>query len=226
MADNVFKRVRRLISAGVNDVVDSLEQARAPALMRETIREVDDAVRDMDERLGNIGAEMVRLEKLLKWLRKRHEEQAGKLELAIRQERDDLATAVIAEQMDIEQEIAANEKALARLMDEMNELKELRRKAVAYRRELAERYQAWMQAHPETEEPAAGEAEVWMHERRFEEVVNEAEATFRRATGRLFHPDASVAPSRAALMRELDELEREREIRRRLEDARRRLATG
>ncbi|MBA1879007.1 hypothetical protein HLX94_24455, partial [Escherichia coli] len=46
MAESVFLRVRRLLSAKVEDSVDAMERANSDGTMREAIREVD---RAMDE---------------------------------------------------------------------------------------------------------------------------------------------------------------------------------
>ena len=44
MAESIFMRVRRLISASVEDAVDAMERAGGPSVMREAIREVDRAI--------------------------------------------------------------------------------------------------------------------------------------------------------------------------------------
>ncbi|WP_038035587.1 PspA/IM30 family protein [Thermopetrobacter sp. TC1] len=230
MPESIIKRVKRLISASINDVMDSIEKSNGLALMRQTIREIDDAIREIDERLGNIGAELVRMENMMKWLKSKHEEKVKKLELALRKNREDLAEMVIGEQMQIEEEQAHLKKSMQRLMDEAKELQELRHRAVSYRHDLAERYQAWKAAHPEvasevTDEIAPNETLSPFNEAAFEKIVRTAEETFLRATGQQFKPDAEKIPERVAHMQELDQLAREEEIRRRLEEARQRLAS-
>ena len=44
MAESIFARVSRLLSATVEDTVDRMEQAGGDAVMREAIREADRAI--------------------------------------------------------------------------------------------------------------------------------------------------------------------------------------
>ena len=44
MAETIFTRVSRLLSATVEDTVDRMEQAGSDAVMREAIREADRAI--------------------------------------------------------------------------------------------------------------------------------------------------------------------------------------
>ena len=46
MAESIFMRVRRVISASIEDAVDAMERAGGTSVMREAVREVDD-LRDL-----------------------------------------------------------------------------------------------------------------------------------------------------------------------------------
>ena len=54
MAESIFARISRLLSASVEDSVDRLEQAGGEAVMREAIREADRAVDQVKAELESV----------------------------------------------------------------------------------------------------------------------------------------------------------------------------
>src|SRR3954451_24077243 len=91
MAESIFARVSRLLSATAEDAVDRLERAGGDAVMREAIREADRAI---DQVKADHEAAMVRRLQAVRqqqMLAKKLEELTTKARFAIAQERDDLA---------------------------------------------------------------------------------------------------------------------------------------
>ncbi|GGE90396.1 PspA/IM30 family protein [Sphingomonas prati] len=102
MAESLFARVSRLLSARVEDNVDAMERANSDGVMRESIREVDrtiDAVRADRERAMTRRLQAARQQEMIA---RKVEELTGKARFAIENGRDDLAEAALARQVDLE----------------------------------------------------------------------------------------------------------------------------
>lgn len=95
MAESIFMRVRRVISASIEDAVDAMERAGGTSVMREAVREVD---RAMD-------AATARKLQAMRQQRMFRDQLAAfgeKARFAMTENRDDLAEAAISRQLDFE----------------------------------------------------------------------------------------------------------------------------
>jgi len=102
MSESIALRVKRLMSSSANGLMDALENAAPELLMRESIRELDQAIDDVREELGRAVAIRHQVGRRLAMTKDRHAELTGKARLAVEQGRDDLAEAAIARQLDFE----------------------------------------------------------------------------------------------------------------------------
>ena len=105
MAESIFARVGRLLSATVEDSVDRMELAGGDAVMRETIREVDRAIDQVDSEHQSVMARRLQAARQQKMMRDRIEELEAKAKFAVGQGRDDLAEAALSRQVDFEAQI-------------------------------------------------------------------------------------------------------------------------
>src|SRR5688572_21211976 len=102
MAEPVFLRVRRVMSASVEEAVDAMERAGGASLMREAIRQVAralDEVRVEQEAAIARGANAKRHQQTL---RDRAADMEEKARFALAKARDDLAEAAVSRQLDFE----------------------------------------------------------------------------------------------------------------------------
>lgn len=102
MAESIFTRVGRLLSARIEDNVDAMERANSDGVMRESIREVDrtiDAVRADRERAMTRRLQAARQQEMIA---RKVEELTGKARFAVENGRDDLAEGALARQIDLE----------------------------------------------------------------------------------------------------------------------------
>jgi len=102
MAESIFARVSRLLSATVEDAVDKMEQAGGDAVMREAIREADRAIDQVKMELQTTMARRLQAARQQKMLTERAEEMTTKAKFALNQGRDDLAEAALSRQIDFE----------------------------------------------------------------------------------------------------------------------------
>jgi phage shock protein A len=102
MAESIFARVSRLLSATVEDAVDRMEQAGGEAVMREAIREADRAIDQVKAEREATMARRLQAARQQKMLTERAEELTTKAKFALDQGRDDLAEAALSRQVDFE----------------------------------------------------------------------------------------------------------------------------
>ena len=104
MSEPVFHRVRRLLSARLEDTIDGMETSGGDSVMRETIREVDRAI---DQVQADNESAMVRrsqAQRQQRALREKSAELTGKAKFALTEGREDLAEAVLRRQVEFEEQ--------------------------------------------------------------------------------------------------------------------------
>jgi phage shock protein A len=113
MKDTITQRVSRIIAGNVHALVDLAENANPKAIQQQAIREIDNAVTEVRTELGKEKVELHAITKRIAEAKADHAELLQQIETAIREERDDLAEAGIAKQMDIEVQRGVLEEARA-----------------------------------------------------------------------------------------------------------------
>jgi phage shock protein A len=180
MAESLFARVQRLLSAKVEDTVDRMETAGGEGVMREAIREVDRAI---DELRGNHDAAMSR--RLLaarqqEMVKAKVAELGDKAAFAVAQGRDDLAEAALARQVEFEAEIGK----LDKVQEVSREQEQKFEDAVTALRTRKQQMQEVLDAYAESRADATVGGDGAMHlARNIDKKVENAEAAFDRAMG-------------------------------------------
>lgn len=216
MAESIVARVRRVIAASLEDVVDAMERAGGTGVMRETIREVDRVIEEV--RTEHDGATTRRLQatRQARLFRERLAALDEKARFALAEKREDLAEAAIARQLDFEAQAEALEQAATETAADLARLDEclaaLRHRKAQMEEALATFELARRDAAPAAEDRTVGAA------RRSERRVERAEAAFGRAmmaaggTATTMHADAEAA----AKVAEIDAMQRSAVIAQRL----------
>lgn len=102
MAENIASRVGRLISGTANMLVDSVENMAPEMVMEEAIREIDQAVEDVRAELGKVLSKQHMATRRLADENQKHGEISEKIEIALKEGREDLAETAVAQILDIE----------------------------------------------------------------------------------------------------------------------------
>lgn len=213
MSDSMAARVGRIISGGLNAIIDSVENAAPETVMEQAIREIDGAVDEVRDELGKVIAGKHLAEQRLETEREKHRQLAEQVTVAVREGRDDLAEAGIARQLDIEAQLPILEKNIAGLAARQRELEGYVEALKAKKREMRaelEQFRASRQASQAAGlEPTAPTAAT----------VDKASAAFERVVERAMGGAgaAGVDPKDAVRLAELEELSRRDRIRERLE---------
>ena len=206
--EGILARMGRLLAAIASETLDSAESSNKVAMVKQAIREIDAGADEARQALGKSRAEEFRL------TRRREEldaEVAGltdKIRLAVAENREDLARAGVARQIDLESQGTALGRAMDFVELEIDEQTKALQAMLGARREAEVRLadlQASLEKHsPQETGRASGATKTVSPDR--------AMAAIARVTG----VPASGTPADKELD-ELDRLHREKEIAARLE---------
>jgi phage shock protein A len=219
MKESITNRVGRIISGSVNALLDAVENAAPDLVMEEAIREVDGAIDEVRAELGRVIAGKHLANQRLMDESRKHEELAEKIELAVKEHRDDLAEAAIARQLDIEAQIPVLENTIAEAGNQEKELEGYVVALQAKKREMKEELAQFREAQLESKVAAvAGSSEQTSAGSDVEASVRKAESAFDRVMERATGVSSHSMPERkdASKLAELDELSRNNRIQERL----------
>lgn len=217
MSESLTARVGRIISGGLNAVVDAMENAAPDRVMEQALREIDAAIDEVRVELGRVTGGRHLANARLAEENRRHDKLSEQIGTAVAGGRDDLAEAGIAEQLDIEAQTPVLERAIAEAGEKEKELEGYVQALQARRRELsaelrrvAESRQAVQSGTGQAGE-AGGEgvaARVARAESAFDRVLE-------RQTG-LAASKSGSDPAHSAKLAELEELARSNRVKERL----------
>jgi phage shock protein A len=206
--EGILARMGRLLAAIASQTIDDAESNNKVALVKQAIREIDAGADEARYALGKSRAEEFRLKRRREELDAEAASLTAKIRLAIAENREDLARAGVARQIDLESQTIALERATDFIELEIDEQTKALQAMLAARREaesrLADLEQSLMrEALTETKRGPSPTNTV---------SADRAMAAIARMTG---VPASSVLGDKE--LDELDRLHREKEIAARLE---------
>jgi phage shock protein A len=178
MAESIFARVSRLLSATVEDTVDRMEQAGGDAVMREAIREADRAIDQVKAELESTMARRLQAARQQKMLADRGEELATKAKFALDEGREDLAEAALSRQVDFEAQAKELDTLQQQTREEERRLEAGLAALGARKRQMEDALQAYLVSRREA---ASGGDGPRRPDRSVEKKVDAAEQAFDRA---------------------------------------------
>jgi phage shock protein A len=203
--EGILARMGRLLAAIASQTVDNAESSNKVALVKQAIREIDAGADEARYALGKSRAEEFRLKRRREELDTEAASLNEKIRLALAENREDLARAGVARQIDLESQGIALERAMDFIDLEIDEQTKALQAMLGARREAESRL-ADLEASLAPHEPGRG-----------------AQATKRSSADHAMAAIARVTgvPASFALgdkeLDELDRLHREKEIAARLE---------
>ncbi|WP_020397943.1 PspA/IM30 family protein [Kordiimonas gwangyangensis] len=213
---NIASRVSRLIAGSVNAALDAVENMSPEMVMEQAIREVEGAIAEVRAEMGKATAERHLASKKLADNSGKHEELLEQIEVAVSKGRDDLASAAISRQMDLEAQVPVLEQTIADAAEREKELEGYVDALKGKRAEMLEELKAYRARIAEMPEnsviDAAGNPSA-SHE--INKSVDRAAAAFDRASGHAADMLGGGMKD-AAQMAELKDLARQSEIEKRL----------
>lgn len=177
--ESIILRVRRIISAGIEDAVDAAERAGGAGVMREAVREVERAVDEVRAAQEEAAARRLQAMRQQRLLRERLAELEEKARFALAQGREDLAEAAIARQLDFEAQAERLDAVQAEAEAEAKRLDECLTALASRKTQMQEALAAFESARRDA--AMGGEGSPARPDRRTEQKVSRAEAAFERA---------------------------------------------
>ena len=223
MTVSLANRVGRIISGGINMLVDAVEDAAPEAVMEQAVREIDGAMEEVRTELGRTIAAKHLANTRLQEENAKHEELAGQIELAVSEGRDELAETAIAQQLDIEARIPVLERTITQGSETERELEGYLAALHAKKREMEEELRAFrasqrQAAQPgEDGQPAAGVGGAG--NTGIDRRVRAASSVFDRVSERASGVPAGTRAegmNAASQLAELNDLARQNRVRERL----------
>jgi phage shock protein A len=178
MAESIFARVSRLLSATVEDSVDRMEQAGGDAVMREAIREADRAIDQVRSQHETAMARRLQAARQQKMLAGKLEELTAKARFALDEGREDLAEAALSRQIDFEEQSRKLDGVQAQAREEEARLDDGLTALKARKAQMEEALSAYMISRREAALGGDGPSQA---ERSVVRKVDAAEQAFDRA---------------------------------------------
>lgn len=178
MAESLFARVSRLLSATAEDTVDRMEKAGGDAVMREAIREADRAIDQVKLELEAAMARRLQAARQQKLLAERCEELTTKAKFALNQGREDLAEAALSRQVDFEAQTQKLDAVQEQAREEEKRLEDGLAALNGRKRQMEDALQAYMVSQREAS--LGGDGPV-RPARSAEKKLDAAEQAFDRA---------------------------------------------
>ena len=224
MTENIASRVGRIVSGGLNALVDAVENAAPETVLKEAIREIDGAIDEVRTELGKVVASKHLANQRLMDESKRHDDLSAKIELSINEGREDLAEAAVSAQLDIEAQIPVLESTIADCGAKEKELESYIAALQGRKREMKEDFKQFQEARAEAAN-VAGDGSGSSAGSSVASRVSKAESAYERvienATG-LVGRSGVADRETAAKLSELDDMARKNRIQERLEQIKRR----
>lgn len=151
MSESITTRVGRIISGGLNALVDAMENAAPDKVMEQVLREIDTAVDEVRTELGRVIAGKHLANSRFQEENRRHTSLSAQIDTAVAEGRDDLAEAGISEQLDIEAQLPVLERAIAEASDKEKELEGYIQALQAKKRELGAELRRFMESQRNVE---------------------------------------------------------------------------
>lgn len=214
MSESLALRVKRLVSGGANMVVTAVEAMAPEMVMEEAIREIDGAVEDVRSELGQVLTRQYHATTRLAAENERHERLKEKIRIALKEGRDDLAEAGVAQLLDIEAQIPLLEETAIETRAAQSELESFVAALQARKREMIAELKAFRNARSSAEAAAEGGAPSSVRQR-----VQSAQSAFDRVmdgAGGVGLGSFAADPKTAKVNAELEELARRNRIKERL----------
>lgn len=178
MAESLFVRVRRIVSASVEDAVDTMERAGGARVMREAIREVDRATDDVRAGHEEAAARRLQAARQHRMFRGQIAALDEKARFAIAENRGDLAEAALSRQFDFEAQAERLVAVQAEAAGEADRLETCLAALAARKSQMEDALAAFESAQKEAQ--LGGDGPV-RPDRRTERRVERAEDAFDRA---------------------------------------------
>ena len=214
MNESIFVRVQRVVSGGVESAIDMAEQLSGTSLARQAMREMDAAIARTRDEADDAMMKRLQAEHQLATQRKNLAALTDQARFALDRKRDDLATAAVARQIEVEQHIERLVKLEADSRAEESRLAESLAALKLRKAQMEEQFEAFQAAqraaNADGEAPGRRNVRAERKAERAEEAFDRAIAAAGGLSGDRASPDA------AAKVAEIQKLQKQAAVAERL----------
>jgi len=217
MKERITGRVGRIISGGFNALLDAVENVAPESVLAQALREVDEAIDEVRTELGTTIANKHLANSRLMQVNQKCEDFNEKIELAVKENRDDLAEAAISQQLDIEAQIPILETQISDLSSTEKELEGYIAALQGKKREMKEELRLFKASRNESK--TTDGISLQKKGNNIESKVNKAESAFERIIENTTGISTGIAATdrqTAAALNELEDMTRKNRIQERL----------
>ena len=217
MSESLSSRVGRIISGSFHALIDAVENAAPENVMEQAIREIEAAIAEVRTDLGKVEAQRHLSGKRLAEEGSRHEQLSDQAQLALKEGRDDLASAAVERQIDIEAQLPVLESRLTELAEDKTRLEGYIAALMAKKREMREALSDYRKAAEQKGSATSTSASASAKDSaqtRVDKATNAFDRIFQRQMG--ITGTSGASDKNAAQLAELEELARRNRIQERL----------
>jgi phage shock protein A len=215
MVETLRARVGRVIAGGAHALLDKLEDQAPEAMMQQAVRELDKVADEVRQELGRAAANRHLAQQQHADLNRRHTELSANIEQAIAQQREDLARAAVARQLDIEAQIPVLEATLGDLAKEEAELKGYADALQGRKRDMEDAISAYRASRARAESAAGAAQGTGSTQAKVDSATAAFDRIYQRQTG-LTAAAHGASLQQTAKLQELDEMVRANKVEERL----------
>jgi phage shock protein A len=215
MVETLRARVGRVIAGGAHALLDRLEDQAPEAMMQQAVRELDKVADEVRQELGRTAANRHLAQQQHADLNRRHTELSVNIEQALAQQREDLARAAVARQLDIEAQIPVLEATLGDLTKEEVELKGYADALQGKKRDMEDAITAYRASRARADSAAGGAAGALSVQAKADTATAAFDRVFQRQTG-LTAAAQTATLEQGAKLKELDDMVRANKVEERL----------
>jgi phage shock protein A len=212
MSDTLKARVGRVIAGSVHALLDRIEDQAPEAMMEQSVRDADAVIDDVRHELGLVSANRHLSQQQHASLNSQHAKLAAQIDEALIADRDDLARAGVARQLDIEAQLPVLETTLGEYTRQEGELQGYVAALLAKKREMLEALTEFRKSRAAA---AAASSMVGAPGRtaahRIDSVTGAFDRIYERQTG-LSGTARGNTLQQAAQLKELDDMVRDNKI--------------
>ena len=215
MVDSLRSRVSRVIVGSVHAMLDKIEDQAPEPMMEQAIRKVDAVIGEVREELGVVTANRHLAQRHHAELNRRHLDMSTSAEEAVALQREDLARAAIARQLDVEVQMPIVEGNLQDLARQEKELSGYVDALLGKKREMEDQLAHFRASRARANSATGITAATDQARIRVEDAGAAFGKIFERQTG-ISIGDHQLSVEQAGRLKELDDLVHDKKVEERL----------
>ena len=203
MSEKFYSRVSRIVAGSLNAIIDAAEGVSPEIIAKQSIREIEKVASDIKLELGKDVVKQKLIKERIDAYHAEHSKLLAQVKIALKEDREDLAEAGLAEQISIEEKIKTNQVQMDALQKEISTYQEYLDKLALKKKDMDSELKA-LSSKPSAIESLATK-----------DKLDKAEEAFYRVMGDELR-ETDKTSKETSKLNELDELAKSNQVSERL----------